>query len=194
MILKKDLIRKKYQQLRDELSEHELEIKSNLITEKVIKHIKQVKPKVVHCFMTIEQKKEINTHPIFKYCWNNEIQIVIPVSDFSDNSMRSALVNKKTVFKKGIFKIPEPINLEWIDESSIDYIITPLLAFDHDGYSVGYGKGFYDKFFKKLGSKVIKTGVSIFEKTERIEDVKEHDIKLNHCITPSNFYSFYTNG
>lgn len=172
MILKKDLIRKKYQQLRYELSEHELEIKSNLITEKVIKHIKQVKPKVIHCFMTIEQKKEINTHPIFKYCWNNEIKIVIPVSDFSNNSMRSALVNKKTVLKKGIFKIPEPINPEWIDESSIDYIITPLLAFDHDGYRVGYGKGFYDKFFKKLGSKVIKLAFQFLKKQKELKMLK----------------------
>ncbi|MGY8855544.1 MAG: 5-formyltetrahydrofolate cyclo-ligase [Burkholderiales bacterium] len=35
----------------------------------------------------------------------------------------------------------------WIENDNIDLVITPLLAFDTKGYRVGYGKGFYDRFF-----------------------------------------------
>lgn len=190
MILKKDSLRKKYKQLRSNLSEHELETKSNQITVKVIAQIKKIKPRVIHCFMPIIKKREVDTLPIFNYCWEHNIKTVIPISDLYTNNMKCSLINKNTILKNGAFNTLEPINFELINESDIEMIITPLMAFDKFGYRVGYGKGFYDKFFKTLNSNVIKTGVSIFEIIEKVEDVTEYDIRLNNCITPSNIYSF----
>ena len=65
-----------------------------------------------------------------------------------------------------------------------------LLAFDFKGYRVGYGKGFYDRFFASLPRETKKVGISLFEPCEAIEDVNEHDIPLTHCVTPNKIFTF----
>ena len=44
----------------------------------------------------------------------------------------------------------------------LDIVITPLLAFDPHGYRVGYGKGFYDRFFASLHKDAKRIGISSF--------------------------------
>jgi 5-formyltetrahydrofolate cyclo-ligase len=49
------------------------------------------------------------------------------------------------------------------DESELDVVLLPLLAFDASGYRLGYGKGFYDRFLQRLsqqGRKVSRIGLS----------------------------------
>ena len=48
------------------------------------------------------------------------------------------------------FKILEPKTLPIQDLSIIDLIIIPALCADYNGYRIGYGKGYYDRFLKKL--------------------------------------------
>jgi 5-formyltetrahydrofolate cyclo-ligase len=67
-------------------------------------------------------------------------------------------------------------------------VIIPLLAFDERGYRVGYGKGFYDRFLQGLTT--LKVGVSFFESGDDIEDVNEHDVQMDLCITPHRVYDF----
>lgn len=47
---------------------------------------------------------------------------------------------------KGAFGIPEPRGSAY--SGDIDVTITPLLAVDGQGYRLGYGGGYYDRFFK----------------------------------------------
>jgi 5-formyltetrahydrofolate cyclo-ligase len=55
---------------------------------------------------------------------------------------------------------------------------------------VGYGKGFYDRFFASLHKDVKKIGISLFMPCELIEDTNEHDVPLTCCVTPNENYSF----
>ena len=64
------------------------------------------------------------------------------------------------------------------------------MAFDLKGYRVGYGKGFYDRFFASLHEDTKRIGISIFEPCKDIEDINEHDIPLTHCVTSNKTYSF----
>ena len=69
-------------------------------------------------------------------------------------------------------------------------VFVPLLAFDKDGYRVGYGMGFYDKFLADTGEDCIKVGFSYFEPIGTIEDRTDFDVPLDLCITPHNVYVF----
>ena len=69
-------------------------------------------------------------------------------------------------------------------------VILPLLAFDQQGYRVGYGKGFYDKFLSGCREDCLKVGFSYFEPIETIDDCNEFDVPLDLCITPQNVYVF----
>ena len=86
--------------------------------------------------------------------------------------------------------ITEPIDPIWKKNDNIDIVITPLLAFDPKGYRVGYGKGFYDRFFASLHKDVKKIGISLFKPCKGIENITEYDIPLTHCVTPNKTYTF----
>jgi len=50
------------------------------------------------------------------------------------------------------FKVCEPCS-EPIDPLNLDLVIVPALALDRNGYRLGYGGGFYDRFLSKYSVK-----------------------------------------
>jgi 5-formyltetrahydrofolate cyclo-ligase len=190
IILKKDIVRKIFLKKRHALPSTEFEEDSSQLLQNTIDLIKKYKPKCIHCFLPIFAKEEINTLIIIEYCWKNNIKVVIPVSNFEEGTMRNAAFSPNTKTKQTKYNIAEPIEPIWIENNNIDLVITPLLAFDLKGYRVGYGKGFYDRFFASLHKDVKKIGISLFMPCEVIEDINEHDIPLTCCVTPNKNYSF----
>jgi 5-formyltetrahydrofolate cyclo-ligase len=69
-------------------------------------------------------------------------------------------------------------------------VLIPLLAFDRQGFRVGYGKGFYDRFLSLLSQKTIKIGLSNFAPVERIEDINKYDVKMDFCVTTEQVWHF----
>ena len=77
-----------------------------------------------------------------------------------------------------------------MNESKLEVIFIPLLAFDIQGNRIGYGKGFYDIFLKKCPA-AIKVGLSFFHAEEElINDINSKDITLDYCLTPNEIYKF----
>lgn len=189
-ILKKDIIRKEYAKKRQELSTLQFKEASSKLIQNTIELIKKNHPDCIHCFLPIESKDEINTALIIQYCWENKIHIVVPVSNFDDGTLKTAEFKPHTKTKLTKHQIPEPIDPVWTKSDAIDLVITPLLAFDLKGYRVGYGKGFYDRFFASLHKDIKKIGISLFMPCELIEDTNEHDVPLTCCVTPNENYSF----
>ncbi|MDC1173398.1 5-formyltetrahydrofolate cyclo-ligase [Methylophilaceae bacterium] len=188
--MKKDTVRKTYLKKRQELSSSKFEEESSQLIQNTIELIKKYKPKCVHCFLPIHSKGEINTTPIVQYCWKNNINVVVPVSNFEDGTIKTAEFRPYTKTKQTKNNITEPIDPVWKKHDNIDIVITPLLAFDPQGYRVGYGKGFYDRFFASLHKDVKRVGVSLFKPYKSIENINEYDVPLTHCVTPDKTYSF----
>lgn len=86
--------------------------------------------------------------------------------------------------------IAEPKSTEMVEPISVDAVIVPLIGFDLRGHRIGYGKGFYDKYFENYPKHRPRIGVSYFEPISNIEDTHEFDVPLTHCITPWNSYEF----
>ena len=147
--MKKDIVRNTYSKKRQELSSSMFEEESFQIVQKTIELLKKYKPECIHCFLPIYSKSEINTTPIIQYCWKNNINVVVPVSNFEDGTLKTAKFRPNTKTKQTKNNITEPIDPVWEINDNINIVITPLLAFDPQGYRVGYGKGFYDRFFSK---------------------------------------------
>ncbi len=146
---------------------------------------------LIHCYLPILSKNEINTLPIINYILEIGKEVVVPKSDFNTSELSHYLINSNLIIEINKWGIDEPITGDIISVSEIDMVIVPLLAYDEEGFRVGYGKGYYDKFLKecKPGTKFI--GLSYFEPISLISDIETHDVALHQCLTPIKFYNFW---
>lgn len=118
------------------------------------------------------------------------LQECFPKIDLVADTIAPILVNDETEYLNNKYNIPEPVDGKQIEPADIDIIFVPLLAFDADGYRVGYGKGYYDRFLPVCKSAVITIGFSYFDALDKIDDRTQYDVPLNYCITPHRLYEF----
>jgi 5-formyltetrahydrofolate cyclo-ligase len=192
---KKDL-RKKYKELRDQLSEDEIEAKSMAIANRLLQldtipNGRQVwEQTYFHLFLSIEEQKEVDTEFILQILAGKDKEIVVAKSNFKTLEMTHYLLTDNTKFQKNEYNIYEPVDGLEMPVSKIDVVFVPLLAYDKKGNRVGYGKGFYDKFLSKCREDIIKIGLSFFEPEDAIAAVSQTDIRLDYCVTPMTVYNF----
>ena len=185
----KSELRKKYNLLRDDLSANQVDDLSLYIANQLLKldiwHFT-----FFHIFLTIEEKKEINTDYILNILSGKDKNIVISKSSFTTGLMTHFLLTDNTLIKKNSYNIPEPIDGIEISPKKLEVVFVPLLAFDKLGNRVGYGKGFYDRFLSACKQETIKIGLSFFEAETALIDNSENDVRLDYCISPKRVYSF----
>jgi len=100
------------------------------------------------------------------------------------------LINEDTAYTTNQYGITEPKEGIELKPTDLDLIFVPLLICDEQGFRVGYGKGFYDKFLAQCKSDAITLGFNYFSPIDKIQDTDEYDIPLNYCITPEHIYEF----
>lgn len=187
--MKKAELRKKYKQLRSQLSTLEIDSKSLDIANQLLQlHIWNFS--FYHLFLTIEEQKEINTDYILNILSGKDKNIILSKSNFEDFSMQHFLLTDNTVIKKNAYNIPEPVDGIPIPSSQIDVVFVPLLAFDTNGNRIGYGKGFYDRFLSDCKPEILKIGLSFFEPEPEVFETLDNDVKLDYCVTPLKVYRF----
>lgn len=151
------------------------------------------KIKCVHLFLPILERREVDTFEFISFFKIQfpAIKLVVSRTDFTNNLMIPIIFDpENTVLVKNKYQIPEPLYGKQINEEEIDAVIVPLLAFDQEGHRVGYGAGFYDRFFTLCKPEVLKIGVSLFEPLASLIEINPHDIKLTHCICPKQTFFF----
>ncbi|MGB2116727.1 MAG: 5-formyltetrahydrofolate cyclo-ligase [Flavobacteriaceae bacterium] len=185
----KSKFRKKYNSKRNELSDDEIESKSLSIANQCLK-LDIWNFDIYHIFMPIKSKKEVNTEYLLHILQGKDKNIAVPKSDFDTLKMNNILLTDNTTFEINPYGIPEPVNGISLESSQIQVVFVPLLAFDQLGNRIGYGKGFYDRFFKACNAKTIKVGLSFFKAESDNLPHNSCDIPLDYCVTPDEVYAF----
>lgn len=141
-------------------------------------------------FYPIENNNEPNTLLLTRY-----LKAIIPTLSMAypkinehENSMEFYEETESTIENK--WGIQEPIALNKVLPEQMDLILVPMLGFDMKGNRVGYGKGFYDKYFDKYAYSNNRVGLCYFDPISKIEDTEQFDVPLSHCITPWNCHEF----
>lgn len=83
----------------------------------------------------------------------------------------------------GVWGIPRPP--EDASEVEPDVLIIPLLAFDRQGYRLGYGGGFYDRTLERLRTRKKIVAVGVGYSAQQVDEVPrgEHDQALDFIMT-----------
>lgn len=185
-MLKSDL-RKIYLEKRKTLSKDEVLFFSETIFKNFTSQFQVSENQNVHVFLPIEKFNEINTRIFIEYFWSKKINVFVPkIIGDKIISVKLELQTELIQNSWGIFEPKSTIN----EDIYFDFVITPLLYSDKKGNRIGYGKGFYDQFFKKINSGTKKIGVNFFSPNETIDDVLDSDVALDYLVTPIEVLSF----
>ncbi|MCB0458316.1 MAG: 5-formyltetrahydrofolate cyclo-ligase [Flavobacteriaceae bacterium] len=186
--MEKPLLRKKYLEKRMRFTTMDIDSFSLAIANQSLKLLIWDKT-YYHLFLTISEKKEVDTQYLLHILQGRDKSIVVPKADFNSGEMKHFLLQENTALKTSPYGIPEPLEGIEIPSEKIDVVFVPLLAFDTHGNRLGYGKGFYDRFLKACHPACIFVGLSFFEPEEQLEK-DPFDIPLHFCITPEKIHSF----
>lgn len=188
MKLSKSELRRIYLDKRKSLSEDEIDRQSVKITENIINYFDWEKIENIHTFLPIKHKKEVNTEYLIKFLWNNDKNVFVP--KIIDDNIYTFALTPNTVLEKNTWGILEPQRGSYSEVKKFDLVITPLLYCDNQGNRIGYGKGFYDRFFTQINRDSLKVGVNFFLPNEEIIDVFSGDIPLDYLVTSEEVFSF----
>jgi 5-formyltetrahydrofolate cyclo-ligase len=83
------------------------------------------------------------------------------------------------------FGVREPKLTEGIPVDSIDVVLLPGVAFDKQGFRLGYGGGYYDRFLPLLSPHTITIGVAYELQLLQQVPTEAHDIPLDLIVTES---------
>jgi 5-formyltetrahydrofolate cyclo-ligase len=186
----KSALREQYKAKRKSLSSKDLLKLNDLL----LIQFQQLSFSAIQNCMTywpIEQLNEPNTHLLSRYLMHMIPSLKLSYPVVNDQHQMTAIeVNEDTVFETNEWGITEPKLGNIIAPDAIDLILVPLLIFDQNGYRVGYGKGYYDRFLANCKEDAIFLGISFFEPIQIIEDTNDFDIPLTIGITPEHIYEF----
>lgn len=134
--------------------------------------------------------KEFDCRFLMDELTNRGYQCALPCIQKDSRILKFAKWSHDTKMTKGAFDIEEPENPEFIEP---DILLAPLLAFDQKGARLGQGGGYYDMTLADLRQKkdVSYIGVGYAEQAVLFKlPTEEHDIRLDHMLTPQGVTDF----
>jgi 5-formyltetrahydrofolate cyclo-ligase len=86
----------------------------------------------------------------------------------------------------GVFGLPIPQGTEVIVP---DVVMMPPIAFDAQGYRLGYGGGFFDRTLAAAAPQPLKIGIA--READRIETIhpQPHDVPMDFVVTEAGIYT-----
>lgn len=103
---------------------------------------------VEHIALYLTFDGELDTHPLIQALWQAGKQLYLPrLHPFSPGNLLFLHYQPDTRLQQDQLKIYQPVlNVrQLLPLSKLDILITPLVAFDHQGQRLGMGGGFYDR-------------------------------------------------
>lgn len=194
IINEKQILRKHFQALRSSLSKQEVELQSQKICQNFIENLLYKLPNIQNKNFGLYQNafNEVDTSFLKQFFIFNEINFSYPRINYSNNLIDFIKYQDHQEFKSNLDykKIYEPLNGIIIIP---DFIITPLLAFDHKLMRLGMGKGYYDRTIAKLktiNSKIKTIGLAFdFQESQSFLNAQKHDQTLDFIATTTKIFS-----
>ena len=146
-------IRQEIRAMLAHIDENELHNRSMAIFQRLIDMRQWREAKTIGIYVSFG--KEVLTSPIIEYGWSIGKRIAVPKANISTKAMHFYEITSFSQLEKTTLKLQEPLVSEckYVASEEIDLLIVPGLAFTEDGYRLGYGGGFYDRYLPTFHGK-----------------------------------------
>ncbi|NMB02314.1 MAG: 5-formyltetrahydrofolate cyclo-ligase [Firmicutes bacterium] len=106
---------------------------------------------------------EINTWPIVGDLQSKGKEVYVPVVQSKPKTLLATRYTSREELVPAVFGILEPPpGSPTIDPADLDLVVVPGLSFSHDGFRVGYGGGYYDRFLTQTSAQKVGLVYSSF--------------------------------
>jgi 5-formyltetrahydrofolate cyclo-ligase len=133
--------------------------------------------------ITVSKAPEADTYQIIRKAWELGKQVVVPKCYPKEKKLSFRTLSEFSQLESVFYGLLEPIVKETceVEPGQIDLLIVPGLVYTKEGYRIGFGGGYYDRFLKDFPGETISLAF-----TEQIVShflVEEHDIPVSKIIT-----------
>ena len=133
--------------------------------------------------ITISNQPEVDTTFIIEQLWKMNKQVVVPKCIPKERSMKFYAIDSFLETERSFNNILEPIVeiTEPVKKADIDVIVVPGVVFDKEGYRIGFGGGYYDRYLQDFhGSRI---AVAFNEQIMNEVPKESHDLPVHILLT-----------
>lgn len=172
-------LRQKMKRLRMEVSETERLFWDQRLTERLVSRAGWRQGDCVYCYMSV--RNEAGTKQLIRELWDRNIFVAVPRVQGSE--MAFYYITRPEDLRPGALGIPEPVKGCRKAAQRNAPVIVPGVAFGQDFSRLGYGGGYYDRFFKRE-PRHRKIGICYEFQLETALPAEPFDVKMDVIVTP----------
>lgn len=148
-------IRSKILKLREALTPVEWKDRSARIRQRLLRS--KVWQEANHIALYHSVKKEVDTTGLIEAAWEEQKLVYLPKCEPKRRLLTFYRIDSFDQLEVVYYGLPEPdpARCAPLEMSQLDLAVVPGLAFDRQGYRLGYGGGYYDRFLAGLPDGVI---------------------------------------
>lgn len=139
--------------------------------------------------LTLSQDLEWDTRTLVQRAWEEEKRVCVPKSIHRTRELHFYEIVTFDQVEKGYYDIEEPIieKAKRVEKEEIDTLIVPGVVFNRQGYRIGFGGGYYDRFLQDYQGLTL----SLVHTNQMIEElpIESHDIPVQYIITEQGVLS-----
>ncbi len=184
--MNKAALRRKLISKRDFLSEQERQSAARQITKTLLESAEYKNAETIFIYYSVNS--EVDTQQIIARALADRKKVALPAV-LSKTEMGAYLIENTSSLQSDHFGIPTPEIKEtnYVNPQTINLAIVPLLAYNRQGYRIGYGRGYYDRYLARLNPHCVKIGVAYKEQRQEDIPVFLYDYPLDKILTQSGY-------
>lgn len=135
----------------------------------------------IHCYVSMNKRREVETQELIIEMLSKEKRIVVPVTNFDSGTLNHVELNKFEDLETNKWGVLEPESGSQVKPEELDLVIVPMVGGDEQCNRIGYGEGFYDQFLEQV--ECPKIGLLFEQNVVDQIPTEDFDVPMDAIIT-----------
>ncbi|UXR68668.1 MULTISPECIES: 5-formyltetrahydrofolate cyclo-ligase [unclassified Staphylococcus] len=159
------------------LSSEQKKLADQWLFNELIEH--ELYQKATKIGIVLSMPHEVNTDPMIQHMLEDDKQVFVPSMNYKNKTMDFQQLTDLSIVdydEKGIRYITEDTQIY----NNLDLVIVPGVAFNEEGYRIGYGGGYFDRYLNTYDVQ----NISLIYDIQLCDNIpiESHDFRVEHLI------------